>query len=72
VLLAAALPFLVLGAWLYSVLDARVNRQHSRLAVMGSVRCAGCCAGARCCCVRRGLAAAPRVRFFLGIATGRA
>ena len=37
VMLAAALPFLVLGAWLYSVLDARVIGAILGLAVMGSV-----------------------------------
>ncbi len=37
VMLAAALPFLVLGAWLYSVLDARVIGSILGLAVMGSV-----------------------------------
>jgi len=36
-MLAAALPFLVLGAWLYSVLDARVIGSILGLAVMGSV-----------------------------------
>ena len=37
VMLAGALPFLVLGAWLYSVLDARVIGTILGLAVMGSV-----------------------------------
>ena len=37
VMLAAALPLLVLGAWLYSVLDARVIGTILGLAVMGSV-----------------------------------
>jgi len=63
VMLAAALPLLVLGAWLYSVLDARVIGTILGLAVMGSVPPAQQPAQ-RWCCVRRGSPRAPRYSAF--------
>src|SRR3982074_3039113 len=71
VMLAAALPLLVLGAWLYSVLDARVIGTILGLAVMGSVPLRRLVRGRAVVLRTPGLAAGAAVfGFSSGIATG--